>query len=127
MPNSASSMRSIPMQGVMLGFAGALAALAPTDTNLVVDVGKGLRRDRGDRRSVGLLGRVRAEVPALRSLREGYLSADPRFTRRTLLDSYLVNIDELSDALRRKVRRIKMAMSGIIASALLVAVGSAVD
>jgi len=74
--------------GVMLGFAGALAALAPIDVNSFVDAGRVAA-------VAGALIALWAFWPRgygatkLRAFRERYLAAEPTFARLHLTDSQI--------------------------------------
>jgi hypothetical protein len=110
--------------GVMLGFAGALAALAPAQFSLLVDVGRAVA-------VTGALAALWAFWPRrygaieLRALRERYLAAEPEFARLRLLDTQITTIEELAGTLYRKGRRLKLSMSLVAAAALLVVAGTA--
>jgi undecaprenyl pyrophosphate phosphatase UppP len=109
--------------GVMLGFAGALAALAPAAFNAMVDMG----------RAVAVAGAVAAlwafwprryGAIEVRALRDRYVAAEPEFTRLRLLDTQIATIDELAKTLYRKARRLKLSMSLVVVAALLIVAGT---
>jgi hypothetical protein len=109
--------------GVMLGFAGALAALAPAEVSLLVDVGRAVA-------VTGALAALWAFWPRrygaiqLLALRKRYLAAEPEFAQLRLLDTQITTIEELAATLYRKGRRLKLSMSLVAAGALLVFAGS---
>ena len=110
--------------GVMLGFAGALVALAPVGLNVIVDLGRAAA-------VVGGLAALWAFWPrdygliAVGALRQKYLFADPAFTRVSLLDSHILSIEALGKALHEKGLRLKAALSAIAIATFLIAAGSA--
>ena len=112
--------------GVMLGFAGALAALAPADVNALVDVGRLTA-------VAGALVAVWAFWPRgygsvkVRAFRERYLASEPTFARLHLTDSQIAAAEELAVTLDRKATRVKWAMALLAAAAMLVAVGLIVN
>ena len=108
--------------GIVLGFAGALVALTPPHTDLLV-----------------LFGRIAAVVSGiasmltfwpntywstdLRRLREGYLAAEIEFSKLRLLDTQ-INLAEREVAiLAAKAARLKAAMGALAIAVLLTAVG----
>jgi hypothetical protein len=60
---------------------------------------------------------------ALVALRRRYLGANSRFTKLALLDPRLEMLEEAADLLRRKARRLQLAITSLAAAMLLVAVG----
>jgi hypothetical protein len=112
--------------GVMLGFAGALAALAPADVNTLVDIGRLSA-------VAGALVAVWAFWPRgygsvnVRAYRDRYLASEPAFARLHLTDSQIAAAEELAETLDRKATRVKAAMVLLAAAAMLVAVGLVVD
>ena len=112
--------------GVMLGFAGALAALAPADLNALVDGGRITA-------IVGALVALWAFWPrgygavGVRAFRERYLASEPTFARLHLADTQIAVGEELAVTLDRKASRVKWSMSFLAGGAVLVAVGVLVD
>lgn len=112
--------------GVMLGFAGVLAALAPVDVNVLVDVGRMSA-------VAGALAALWAFWPRgygaidVRTFRERYLASEPTFARMHLTDTQIAVGRELAVTLDRKTTRIKRSMALIAAAGLLVAPGLLVD
>ena len=78
--------------GILLGFAGALVALAPTQTNAVVDIGRGLAVIAAGAALSAFWPRRYRAIVELRLLRERYLAADPVFTLQTILDTQIAAI-----------------------------------
>ncbi len=111
--------------GIILGFAGALVALAPTG-ELIVDLGR-------------LAGAVSGIVALwtfwprgywstdLLQLRDLYLTAEPEFTKLNLLDTQVGMSRHLSRVLKGKAQRLKWAMGFLALAALLTALGLAID
>jgi hypothetical protein len=112
--------------GVMLGFAGALAALAPRHVNLVVEAGRGVAL-------AGALLALRTFWPRrlgtvdLRAFRDRYLAAEPELARLRLADTQVSIAEELAVTLHRKASRLKAAMSFVAIAAMLVGLGLLVD
>jgi hypothetical protein len=111
--------------GIVLGFAGALAAIAPLDRNVFVDIG----------RMAAVAGALLAltsfwphSLPILETepLRDLYLNADPRFTSRRLLDTSIEIVNGTRELMIKKGRRLKFAMAVLVSATLLVGVGSLV-
>jgi len=107
--------------GILLGFSGAIVALAPADAPLLG------------------LGRV-AAVPAglaslwafwprqfdtldLYTLRQKYLSAELRFTKLTVLDTQVAIIESAAAFLNGKAKRVKLAMALLAVAVVLIAIG----
>ncbi len=112
--------------GIVLGFAGALAALAPLDRSVIVDVG----------RIMAVLGALTAlwafwprtfPILELQPLRAAYLGAEPEFTVLRLVDTQIQMAGRTRDLLIEKARRLKLAMTVLAIAALLVALGSLVS
>jgi hypothetical protein len=111
--------------GILLGFAGALVALTPTEDHLLVDVGR-MAAVLAAALALWAFWPRRYSVTNLRVLRDRYLTADPRFTQKTLLDTHIQMAEQINESLRRKVWRVKAAMVALGAAALLVAIGVSV-
>lgn len=111
--------------GVVLGFAGALVALAPSG-NLFVDAGRVFSVLSG---LLALWTFWPRTYPALelRILRETYLGADPEFTRIHLLDAQIEIAEGASDAMTRKAWRLRLAMTALAVATMLTAAGLVVD
>lgn len=108
--------------GVMLGFAGALSALAPAAVNGIVDAGRFVAAG-------GALMGLWAFWPrsygavTLRAFRERYLASEPAFTRLHLADTQIAVSQELAATLDLKALRVKLSMSFLATSSILVATG----
>lgn len=109
--------------GILLGFAGALVALTPTEANLVVDIGRGLAVVAAGAALSAFWPRRYRGIVDLRLLRERYLAADPVFTLQTILDTQIAAMQGTYRTLGSKVRRLKLAMISLAAAAGVVAVG----
>ena len=109
--------------GILLGFAGALVALTPTQVNALVDIGRGLAVVAAAAALGAFWPRRYRAIVDLRLLRERYLAADPVFTLQTILDTQIEATQGTHKTLRSKVRRLKIAMICLAAAASLVAVG----
>jgi hypothetical protein len=111
--------------GIILGFAGALVALAPTGT-LLVDSGRVAAAMSG---IVALWtfwprGFLSTNLLELRNL---YLAAEPSFTKVKLLDTQIAMTRQLSGVLSGKATRLKWAMGFLAIGALLTALGLTID
>jgi hypothetical protein len=111
--------------GLILGFAGALVALAPTGA-LLVDLGRLAAAASG---IVALWtfwprGYWSTNLLELRNL---YLAAEPGFTKLNLLDTQIEMSRQLGLVLRGKATRLKLAMGILAVGALLTALGLAID
>lgn len=112
--------------GVVLGFAGALVALAPHDPALLILSGR-LAAVGSGMWSLSTFWPRTVTTTNLRHLRDAYLAADPAFTRLRLLDTPIGMAERLSTDLRKKARRLKLAMISLAIAVLLIAVGLAVS
>jgi hypothetical protein len=111
--------------GIILGFAGALVALAPTGT-LIVDLGRSAAAARGVLALATFWPRGYWATNLLQ-LRNLYLAAEPEFTKLNLLDTQIGMSVQLGRLLRGKAIRLKWAMTLLALAALLTAVGLTVD
>jgi hypothetical protein len=111
--------------GVILGFAGALVALAPSG-NLIVDGGRALSVVSG-LLALWTFWPRSYPVLELRNLRNLYLAAEPEFTELHLLDVQVEMAERGAISLVRKAWRLKLAMSALAIGAVLTAVGLGVD
>lgn len=107
--------------GVVLGFAGLLVTLAPNvnalfliPALLAAAAAAGLSLSSFWPRSYPTL-----EPAPLRR----YVAAQERFTRLTLLDTMEVMVNQTSQLLRRKGRRLRLAMIALAIAAVLFAAG----
>ncbi|MGH2556078.1 MAG: hypothetical protein ACRDHO_10230 [Actinomycetota bacterium] len=111
--------------GIILGFAGAIVALAPSG-QFLLDVG----RLAGVLAAFGSLSAFlprKYEVTDIYRLRQKYLGAERAFAKLVLLDTKIRIIEQTAIVLRRKARRIKASMMALAMAALLVAFGIALD
>ena len=111
--------------GIILGFAGALAALAPRTLNIVVDLGR-LAAVVGALTALWAFWPRTFPVTELRPLRDLYLGADPRFTELRLLDTHIEIAGLAHTRLLKKASRLKLAMMTLAVAALLVGTGTLV-
>lgn len=108
--------------GVMLGFAGALAALAPADVGPLVDVGRAVA-------VTGALLALSAFWPRgygavkVRAFRDPYLASEPSFARLHLTDSQIAAVEEIAVTLNSKGTRVKWSMALLAIAAIFVAGG----
>jgi hypothetical protein len=116
--------------GVVLGFAGVLVGLGATAHSVVSD------------RLVFQIGLGRAVVAALLAawaflprrypalevfrLRQSYLTAPEAVTRLHLLDTQIRMVEEASDLVKRKGRRIRASVGCLATAAALVVAGTRV-
>lgn len=103
--------------GIILGFAGAVMALAPSD-NPVVKVGRAAAAVAGLAALWAFWPRE-FQVMDLNTLRQKYLTAEPRFSRLAILDTQISMIGEATDLLRRKANRLKAAMAFLASGVVL--------
>jgi hypothetical protein len=112
--------------GVMLGFAAALAALAPPGFNRVVELGRAFA-------VIGALVALAAFWPRgygaidLRAFRDRYLAAEEELTRLRLVDTQIAMAAELGAVLDRKAKLLRLAMSFLALGALSVGTGVVID
>src|SRR5207247_5385782 len=111
--------------GIVLGFAGALAALAPFHYRTIVDVGRAVSIASA-LLALAAFWPYRFPVLELEPLRAGYLGADPRFTGVHLLDTRIAILNETRELLNPKLRRLRAAVIALVAATLLVAGGGLV-
>jgi hypothetical protein len=107
--------------GILLGFSGAVVALAPTD-DLVLAAGR-LAAVLSGQLSLLAFWPRKFEVLDLFVLRQKYLAAEPRFTKLALVDTEIAMIRSRRDLLDLKARRLKLAMAALALAVLLVALG----
>jgi non-ribosomal peptide synthetase component F len=122
----ASLLESIDARaGVLLGFAAALAALAPRDVNMVVEVG----------RIIAVLGGL-AALFTFWPREQGILDVDGLiefataeivFTRQSLAVAQTEIVLGLTELLVKKIRRLRVGMISIGCAALSIATGLALD
>jgi hypothetical protein len=108
--------------GVILGFAAALAALAPTDVNWVSNLGRVFA-------VIGGMGALLAFWPRdhaiidVRGLR-GYLTSEPEFTWLRLLDAEIGSVEETIRTVGSKSVRLKVAMLALGTATVLLSAGA---
>lgn len=107
--------------GIILGFSGALVALAQRGDALVA-VGRYAAVVSG-LLALWTFWPRRFEVIELRALRNLYLGSEPAFTRVRLLDTQIAMAEKLASSLHGKARRLKLSMAALASAALLVALG----
>jgi hypothetical protein len=110
--------------GVVLGFAGALVALAPTQADPLLVLGRSLGVISGLAALSSFWPR-RYWLTDLRSLREGYLTSEVAFTKLRLIDAMVVETTQVKETLIRKARLLKIAMAALALSVSSVAAASA--
>jgi hypothetical protein len=111
--------------GIILGFAGALVALAPVGS-LLVDGGRYVAAVSG-LLALWTFSPRRFDVIELRALRDLYLASEPAFTKVRLLDTQIAMSENLTGSLHRKAWRLKLAMSFLAMAALTSAIGLGLD
>jgi hypothetical protein len=111
--------------GIILGFSGALVALAPSGSPLL-DVARFAALASGLMALTSFWPRGYWSTN-LRQLRDLYLASEPEFTRLNLLDTQIAMTEDLSRVLSGKAGRLKWAMGLLVAAILITAVGLAVD
>ena len=109
--------------GVVLGFAGALGALAPVGRNIIVELGRGAA-------VLGVLLALWAfwprdyQVLDFLALRSRYLAASPQRTRLDLFDTHTAIVARTRAEIAQKSNRARLAMVSLALAAVLVAVGT---
>jgi hypothetical protein len=107
--------------GIVLGFSGAVAALAPS-RHLIVGIGRLVV-------VLAALGAIWSFLPRtlqltnVYNLREKYLAAHPDFTRLNLVDAQISMMKSSKDLLEAKALRLKLAMGFLALGVILIAVG----
>jgi len=112
--------------GIVLGFAGALVALAPPRAKLLLDLGRALAVVCGFL-CLWTFWPRRYWSTNLRPFREKYLAAELEFTKIHLLDTQIGMAHRMSEILATKAMRLKLAMIALALAVLLTAVGIGVD
>jgi hypothetical protein len=107
--------------GIILGFAGAIVALAPSH-HLVAGIGRLVAVISG-LLSLWTFWPRRFELTNLYALREKYLGAEPEFTMLVLLDTQISMMATTRDTLDHKASRLKAAMTSLALAVVLVAAG----
>jgi len=108
--------------GVLLGFAGALIALAPVGFRSLVDLGRLLALVSG---SFALATFWPRQIPVtdLLALRQHYLASDEDAAKLALLDVQVEMATRSRPLLRAKSRRLQISMSCLGLASLLTAIG----
>ena len=112
--------------GIVLGFAGALVALAPAGSIVLIDIGRAVAVASGGF-ALWTVWPRRVWATDLRALRDLYLPADPLFARLRLLDTQIQMAESLADLLSRKALRLKLGMALLLSAALLTAIGLGIE
>jgi hypothetical protein len=112
--------------GIVLGFAGALVALAPPRPDLLLIVGRAAAVLSGFF-CLSTFWPRRYWSTDLRPFRDKYLAAEPSFTRLRLLDTKIEMIERIGTIVRGKALRLKLAMSALAIGVLLTAVALGLD
>jgi hypothetical protein len=108
--------------GIVLGFAGALVALAPDRASLLVQIGRAVAVLSGFI-ALWTVWPRRFWSTNLRSLRDKYLAAEPEFTLVQLLDTKIDMAERTAGVLHAKATRLKWAMVTLASSVLLTGIG----
>ena len=111
--------------GIILGFAGALVALAPVG-GLVVDPGRFAAVASGIV-ALSTFWPRSYWATNLRELRNLYLASEPEFTRLNLLDTQIEMAEGLAGVLSGKALRLRWAMTLLAIAATFTAFGLAVN
>lgn len=112
--------------GIILGFAGAIVALAPSGQHLVLELGRAMAALAGLLALWSFWPRRYWHVD-LRALRDLYLTAEPDFARLRLLDTQISMTESMKGALSGKSLRLKLSMITLAGTAVLTAAGLALD
>jgi hypothetical protein len=111
--------------GIVLGFAGAIVALSPSGSQVLVEVGRGIAAISGLLALSAFWPRRYWHVD-LRILRDLYLDAEPAFARLRLLDTQIGMAGDMKDAIAKKAVRLKLSMAALASAVVLTASGLAV-
>ena len=112
--------------GIVLGFAGALVALAPPRAELLLDLGRALAVVCGFL-CLWTFWPRRYWSTSLRPFRDKYLASELEFAKIHLLDTQIGMADRRSETLASKAMRLKLAMLALALAVLLTAGGIGVD
>jgi hypothetical protein len=112
--------------GILLGFAGAVVALAPAGSLVLINIGRFAAVASGAF-ALWTVWPRRVWATDLRTLRDLYLPADPHFARLRLLDTQIQMAESLGAALSRKALRLKLGMALLLAAVLLTAAGPGLE
>lgn len=105
--------------GVLLGFSGALVALAPDRADPLIVIGRFMAVVSGMSALASFWPRD-FSMTHLRSLRDKYLSSEAAFTRLTLVDATIAQAIQVRGVLMWKARLLKMAMTSLGAAVICV-------
>lgn len=106
----------------MLGFAGALVALAPDRTALLALLGRAVAVLSGFL-ALWTVWPRRYWSTNLRPLRDKYLAAEAEFTALQLLDTQIDMAERMAGILHGKATHLKRAMVSLAAAVLLTGIG----
>jgi hypothetical protein len=112
--------------GVILGFAGAIIALSSPAATATTIVGKALAIVSAGF-TIGTFWPRRFWTMDVLALRDGYLAADPAFTRLRILDTMIATARENDRTLALRGRTLKAAMVALAVAAVLIGTGSWLD
>jgi hypothetical protein len=112
--------------GIVLGFAGALVALAPPRAELLLVLGRVLAVVCGFL-CLWTFWPRRYWSTNLRPFRDKYLAPELEFAKIHLLDTLIGMADRMSETLASKATRLKLAMLALALAVLLTAAGIGVD
>lgn len=108
--------------GILLGFAGALVALAPGRTTVLVQAGRAVAVVSGFL-ALWTVWPRRYWSTNLRSLRDKYLAAEPQFTLLQVVDTQIDMAERMAEILHRKGTHLKRAMVALAAAVFLIGIG----
>ena len=109
--------------GIVLGLAGALIALSGGGDPVFVISGRAAAVISAGCALWAFWPRTLGVVN-MAELREHYLSAEEAFTKLSLLDTQIEMLGRTRPLLQHKARRLKLAMSSLAGSALLLSIGT---
>ncbi len=109
--------------GILLGLSGALIALSGRGVLILIVVGRAAAVASAGAALASFWPRAVGAVD-MKELREDYLAAEETFTKIALLDSQVEMLTDTNPELKRKARRLKISMSFLAGSALLLAIGT---
>lgn len=112
--------------GVLLGFAGLFVALAPGSDSTWIDVARFAGVVSAVLALLAFLPRNYPVLDLLR-LRQRYLSAEPDFTRLTLLDTHIQMLEQARRLIEQKASRLKIAIGALLLAIALAFIGLLVE
>ena len=108
--------------GVILGFSAAVTALAPIAIHPLVEAGRAAAVA-GGAAALMAFWPLRFATLDVRLLRDEYLSAEPEFMQRRLLETGIALVEGMAVTLRRKAIAVRASTVLLACATVLTAVG----